>query len=71
MELRERDLPGLFSERIVTEEGTTGLLLIQGSFDRRLYPGEHILEGGIGAVLGGALAEIATKGKQQAGQGTS
>ena len=53
VELRERDLSGLFSKRIVIEEGTTGLLMVQGRFDRRLDAGEHVLEGGLGAVLGG------------------
>ena len=49
--LGEKDLSGLFSKRIVIEEGTTGLLMIQGRFDRRLEPGEHVLEGGLGAIL--------------------
>ena len=53
VELRERDLSGLFSRRIVIEEGTTGLLIVQGRFDRRLDTGEHVLEGGLGAILGG------------------
>ena len=53
IELRERDLSGLFSQRIVIEEGTAGLLMVDGRFDRRLDPGEHVLEGGVGAVLGG------------------
>ena len=53
VELRERDLSGLFSRRIVIEEGTTGLLMIQGRFDRRLDVGEYVLEGGLGAILGG------------------
>ena len=53
IELRERDLSGLFSRRIVIEEGTAGLLMVDGRFDRRLDPGEHVLEGGVGAVLGG------------------
>ena len=51
--LRERDLSGMFSRRIVIEDGTTGLLMVQGRFDKRLDPGEHVLEGGVGAVLGG------------------
>ena len=51
--LGEKDLSGMFSKKIVIEEGTTGLLLIQGRFDRRLDPGEHTLEGGVGAILGG------------------
>jgi len=51
--LRERDLSGMFSRRIVIEEGTTGLLMVQGRFDKRLDPGEHVLEGGIGGILGG------------------
>jgi len=50
VELRERDLSGLFSRRIRIEEGTTGLLMVQGRFDKRLDPGEHVLQGGI---LGG------------------
>ena len=51
--LRERDLSGAFSRRIVIEEGTTGLLMIQGRYDKRLDPGEHVLEGRLGALLGG------------------
>ena len=27
--------------------------MVQGRFDRRLDPGEHVLEGGLGAILGG------------------
>jgi hypothetical protein len=50
VELRERDLSGLFSRRIRIEEGTTGLLMVEGRFDKRLDPGEHVLQGGI---LGG------------------
>ena len=53
VELRERDLSGLFSRRIVIEDGTTGLLMVQGRFDRQLDSGEHVLEGGLGAILGG------------------
>ena len=55
VELRERDLSGLFSRRIVIEEGTIGLLLIQGRFDKRLDPGEHVLEGGSGLFLGAKI----------------
>lgn len=50
VELREGDLSGLFSRRIIIEEGTTGLLMVEGRFDKRLDPGEHVLQGGI---LGG------------------
>ena len=66
--LGEKDLSGMFSKKIVIEEGTTGLLMIQGRYDQRLEPGEHVLEGGLGAVLGGkgkkhivlvSLAEVA------------
>ena len=53
VELRERDLSELFSRRIVIEDGTTGLLMVQGRFDRRLDSGEHVLEGGLGTILGG------------------
>jgi hypothetical protein len=49
--LGEKDLSGLFSKKIVIEEGTAGLLMVQGRFDTRLEPGEHALEGGIGAIL--------------------
>ena len=51
--LRERDLSGMFSRRIIIEDGTIGLLMVQGRFDKRLDPGEHVLEGGLGALLGG------------------
>ena len=44
----ERDLAGFTTKNIVIEEGTTGLLLVQGRFDRRLEPGPHQLEGGLG-----------------------
>ena len=51
--LGEKDLSGLFSRRIVIEDGTTGLLIIQGRFDRTLGPGEHVLEGGVLSILKG------------------
>ncbi|MCH7800097.1 MAG: hypothetical protein IIC24_01000 [Chloroflexi bacterium] len=49
--LGEKDLSGLFSRKIVIEEGTAGLLMIHGRYDQRLDPGEHTLEGGLGAIL--------------------
>jgi hypothetical protein len=49
--LGEKDLSGMFSRKIVIEEGTAGLLMIQGRYDQRLDPGEHTLEGGLGAIL--------------------
>ena len=39
VELRERDLSGLFSRRIVIEDRTTGLLTVQGRFARPLDSG--------------------------------
>jgi len=52
--IRQRDISGLFKKAIVIEEGTIGLHMIQGRYDKRLEPGEHILEGAIDtAILGG------------------
>ena len=52
--IRQRDISGLFKKAIVIEEGTIGLHVIQGRYDKRLEPGEHILEGAIDtAILGG------------------
>ena len=54
VDLRQRDLSGLFKKAIFIEEGTIGLHLIQGRYDKRLEPGEHILEGALDtAILGG------------------
>ena len=54
VDLRQRDISGLFKKAIFIEEGTVGLHLIQGRFDKRLEPGEHLLEGAIGTlILGG------------------
>ena len=54
VDLRQRDISGLFKKSIFIEEGTIGLHLIQGRYDKRLEPGEHILEGAIDtAILGG------------------
>ena len=54
VDLRQRDISGLFKKAIFIEEGTIGLHLIQGRYDKRLEPGEHILEGAIDtAILGG------------------
>ena len=56
--LRERDLSGMFSRRIVIEEGTTGLLMVQGRFDKRLDPGEHVDDPiGMGQQVYDALAK--------------
>ena len=54
----ERDLAGFTTKNIVIEEGTTGLLLVQGRFDRRLEPGPHQLEGGLGAVFVGRERKV-------------
>ena len=48
MEFREKDIADFFSAWIAIEEGTTGLLLVHGRFDRRLDPGQHVLEGFMG-----------------------
>ena len=56
--LSERDLAGFTTKNIVIEEGTMGLLLVQGRFDRRLDPGEHALEGGLGAIFVGRERKI-------------
>ena len=56
--LSERDLAGFTTKNIVIEEGTTGLLIVQGRFDRRLDPGEHALEGGLGAIFVGRERKI-------------
>lgn len=54
VDIRQRDISGLFKKAIFIEEGTIGLHLIQGRYDKRLEPGEHILEGAIDtAILGG------------------
>lgn len=54
VDLRQRDISGLFKKAIFIEEGTIGLHLIQGRFDKRLEPGEHLLEGAIDTmILGG------------------
>lgn len=54
VDLRQRDISGLFKKAIFIEEGTIGLHLIQGRYDKRLEPGEHLLEGAIDtAILGG------------------
>jgi len=45
VELREKEISDFFAARIVIEEGTTGLLLVHGRFDRRLDAGNHVLEG--------------------------
>ncbi|MCH7606265.1 MAG: hypothetical protein IH962_03830 [Chloroflexi bacterium] len=48
VELREKDIADFFDAWIAIEEGTTGLLLIHGRYDRRLEPGQHVLEGFMG-----------------------
>ena len=48
VELREKDISDFFDAWIAIEEGTTGLLLVHGRYDRRLDPGRHVLEGFMG-----------------------
>lgn len=48
VEFREKDIADFFSASITIEEGTTGLLLVHGRYDRRLDVGRHVLEGFMG-----------------------
>ena len=48
VELREKDIADFFSAWVVIEEGTTGLVLVHGRYDKRLDPGQHVLEGFMG-----------------------
>lgn len=48
VELREKQISDFFSAWIAIEEGTTGLLLVHGRYDKRLDPGQHVIEGFMG-----------------------
>ena len=46
--LREKQISDFFAAWIAIEDGTTGLLLIHGRYDKRLDPGQHTIEGFMG-----------------------
>ena len=48
VELREKQISDFFAAWIAIEEGTTGLLLVHGRYDKRLDPGQHVIEGFMG-----------------------
>jgi hypothetical protein len=48
VELREKQIADFFAAWIAIEEGTTGLILVHGRYDKRLDPGQHVIEGFMG-----------------------